>query len=171
VFRASIHRRGNAVFVLDKAGEAASAGPLASWLGKLASDEGVRWRIAVLTRSASELPEVHKASIAPLHAGFDEFACFDRPDTYDPASKLACYETGSLPGFLRDELLRLSAERGRDTPVTTHPGWDAARDWLDRRLSELEGPVLVLINQPATAVSDLNDAILDYVEGRDGAAG
>lgn len=164
VFRASVHRRGNGVFVLDKAGEEASCVPLAGWIDALAKKEGARWRIAVLSRAASDFPEVHKASIGALFPVFDEFACFDRDDTYGTPLSLSCYEPGSIPLMLRDELQRLGDARGARPPVTLLADWDATQAWIDRRLAKFPGPVLVLVNQPATSVAELNDAILAFVE-------
>jgi len=162
-FRASLHRRGDVLFVLDKAGEDASAELLAKWIDDLASREGVSHRIMLVTRSAADIPEAHKASIRPLHPVFDEFACFDRLDTYETPQALPIYGQGGIPVLLRDEFLRLSAEAGDAKPACTLGEWPEVEAWLDRRLAELPGKVLVLVNQSATNVTDLNDAILAYV--------
>jgi len=168
VFRASVHRRGNGVFVLDKAGEEASCAPLAGWIDALAQAEGARWRIAVLSRAASDFPEIHKVSVGVLFPVFDEFATFDRDDTYETPLSLPCYAPGSIPLLLRDEIERLGDARGARPPVTVLADWDATQAWIDRRLAELhaglDGPVLILINQPSTGADELNDAILAFVE-------
>ena len=161
-FRTSVHRQAHVVFVLDKAAELASLQVLKLAIDGLALREGCTHRIVALCRSAGELPERHLESIQPLYGLMDEFVCFDRPDTYTSKAALPIYEPGSIPILVRDELMRLNDASGAHKPVSMADDWAKAQAYLQRRLGELPGKTLVLINQPATAASQLNQQILSF---------
>lgn len=161
-FRTSVHRQGNTVFVLDKAGEQASLQMLQQAVEHLAQREGCTHRIVALARSAAEPPERHLESAAALHGFMDEFVCFDRPDTYTNQAALPIYVPGTIPRLVRDELLRLNTEQNTDKPATLCEDWAQAEAYLRQRLTELPGKTLVLLNQPATAASELNRRILAF---------
>lgn len=162
VFRTSVHRQGRAIFVLDKASELASLQVLKEAVEALASREGITHRIVALCRSAGERPAAHLESIKPLYGLMDEFVCFDRPDNYTSKAALPIYAPGSIPILVRDELMRLNAESGAHKPVTMVNDWAQAETYLQQRLGELAGKTLVLINQPSTAASQLNQMILSF---------
>jgi hypothetical protein len=162
VFRTSVHRQGNAVFVLDKAGELASLHILAEAVEELALREGCDHRILVLCRSAGEVPERHVESIRLLYEMTHEAVCFDRPDSYTSKSALPMYTPGSIPVLLRDEWTRVNAATGLQKPVTIVDDWEHAEAHLRQRLQELPGRTLVLINQPSTASAGLNHKILAF---------
>ena len=166
MFRTSVHKQGDTVFVLDKAGEEASLAILQDAIDQIANREAVEWRIAVMTRQASEPPKRHLQSARMLYHIADEFVCFDRPDTYAGASALPDYEPGSIPVLLRDELDRQNAEHETNKPVTVLPGWAETEDFLRKRLAELGGKTLVLVNQPSTSVHELNQSIIDFATGK-----
>ena len=161
-FRTSVHRQGNVVFVLDKAAEPTSLPLLTEAVEALASREGFTHRIVALCRPASETPARHIASIQHLFGLMDEFVCFDRPDTYSTKVALPTYAPGSIPILLRDELMRLNTESRAHKPVTIAKDWEQAEAYLRERLGQLAGKTLVLINQPATSVSQLNRKILSF---------
>jgi hypothetical protein len=108
-------------------------------------------------------------SVEMLHRFMDEFLCFDRPDSYSHSAALPIYSPGSIPRLLRDEVLRLNAERGTDKPVAVVPEWSAAEAFLRKRLAGLDGTTLVLINQPATSAPELNRRIARFVSAEPGA--
>lgn len=161
-FRTSVHRQGKAVFVLDKGAELASLQMLKGAIDELALLEGCGHRIVALCRSAGEVVERHFESVKPLHEVMDEFVCFDRPDTYTSKVALPIYVPGSIPLLLRDELIRLNDDSGVQKPVSVHADWANAEAYLRQRLEELPGKTLVLINQPSTAASMLNQHILAF---------
>lgn len=161
-FRTSVHRQGSAVFVLDKAAELASLQVLKEAIESLALREGFTHRIVALCRSAGERPELHLESIKPLYGLMDEFVCFDRPDNYTSKAALPIYKPGSIPILVSDELRRLNAESGAHKPVTMVEGWAQVEVYLRERLAELPGKILVLVNQPSTAASQLNQHILSF---------
>ncbi len=164
-FRTSIHRRGNLLFVLDKAGEEASLKLLIPALDAIALHNGISRRLCILTRSASELPEFHRQSCAMLHPHFDEFICFDRPDTYTRVSALPCYEPGSIPVLLRQELMRLNDAAGLSKPVHMAKDWESVERFFDAGSYGATARTMILVNQPATSCEDLNDKILAFVSG------
>ncbi len=171
LFRTSVHRRGEVLYVLDKAGEESSLDVLREAIENLAEREGIARRVAVVARAAGEPPERHRESARLLHGFMDEFICFDRPVSYTYPTALPVYAPGSIPLLLRDEFARLNAERGTDKPVTVVEDWAAAEACLREYLSGLEGKVLVLINQPSTADVDLNDSIVAFVTDREAVPG
>ncbi len=162
VFRTSVHRQGRVTFVLDKAGEAASMQSLQQAVEQLAQIEGCRYRIAAVARSAGEHPDRHRESALHLHGFMDEFICFDRADSYLLPTALPLYRPGAIPQLLKDEFERLNAGHGITKPVTTVENWEQAESLLRARLSELDGKILVLINQPSTSAVDLNRRILAF---------
>jgi hypothetical protein len=163
VFRTSVHRAGETVYVLDKAGEASSLRALRTSLDHLTARETIARRIVVVSRSASEVPERHIESMRHLHAMGDEFVCYDRPETYVSAIALPIYQPGSVPKLLGDALASLNAETGTAKPITVVADWAAVEAHLTARLPEVAGKRLVLVNQPATAAIDLNTAITAFV--------
>ncbi|MBN2809144.1 MAG: hypothetical protein JXR80_06590 [Deltaproteobacteria bacterium] len=171
LFRTSIHRRGEIFFVLDKAAEKASLEVLLEVIEDFCLREKIARRIALLVRSAGEPLARHLESCICLHRYMDEFACFDRIETYTSKVALPIYTPGSIPKILKDELLRLNRETGIDKPVHTFPDWSAAEQWLSRRLPELTGRTLVLINQPTTSAPALNKQIVDFVQNGSSGAG
>lgn len=162
-FRTSIHPRGDFLFVLDKAGEEASLMLLMSALDAIALRHGIDRRLCILTRSASELPESHRQSCAMLHPHFDEFICFDRPDTYTRVSALPCYEPGSIPVLLRHELSRLNDAAGLLKPIHMAKDWESVERCLDAGMYGTNARTMILVNQPATSCEDLNDKIVAFV--------
>lgn len=165
LFRTSVHRLGNIIYVLDKAGEEASLKMLGTAIKGLAAHEAVDRRIVVLARSAGETPERHLQSARLLYGLMDEFICFDRPETYMLSHALPNYRLGSIPLLLRDEFERLNSEHCTAKPVTVLPDWTATETHLQSRLPKLGGKTLVLINQPATASYGLNERIVGFVNG------
>lgn len=166
LFRTSVHKLGSTVYVLDKAGERPSLGLLRTAIADLATRESADWRIVVLSRSASEPPERHLLSVRLLYDAFDEFVCFDRPQTYTLPHALPIYAPGSIPVLLRDEAVRLNGEHGLDKPVTAVSDWAHAEQFLNDRLAKLARKTLVLINQPSTASQGLNKKIIAFVNGQ-----
>lgn len=162
VFRTSVHRQGRALFVLDKAAELASLNLLQWAVDELALSEGCEYRIVALCRSAGELPERHLESLKPLHGFMDEFLCFDRPDTYTTKVALPIYTPGSIPVLLHNELMRLNADSGLLKTVVVFDDWTHVEIYLRQRLGELPGKTMVLINQPSTASTALNQQILTF---------
>lgn len=162
-FRTSIHTRGDIVFVLDKAGEEVSLKLLIPALETIALHHRVERRICIFTRSASELPDFHRQSCAALHPHFDEFICFDRPDTYTRVSALPCYEPGSIPVLLQQQLSQLNDAAGLCKPIHTAKDWESVEPLLADRITRSETRTMVLVNQPATSCEDLNDKILAFV--------
>ncbi|MCB2060174.1 MAG: Mur ligase family protein [Novosphingobium sp.] len=169
LFRTSIHRQGDVIFVLDKAAEDSSLSVLQDAIEEIARREGIGRRIVAMCRAAGEHPDRHYESARSLFRFMDEFVCFDRPDTYTTNWALPIYEPGSIPLLLRDELQRLNAEAGTNKPVTVLPDWAATEEFLRKRIAELGGKTLVLINQPSTGVYGLNESIVDFVAGQSAA--
>lgn len=163
LFRTSVHRQDQVVYVLDKAAEEASLKALVLAMDEIAKREGVVKRIVVMCRAAAEHPERHRESCRLLHRFMDEFICFDRPDTYVGKAALPIYTPGSIPLLLQDEVLRLNAQYETHKLVTLVPDWDAAEVFLRDRLKCLAGKTLVLINQPSTSLVELNQRIVDFV--------
>lgn len=161
-FRTSVHRQGNAVFVLDKAGELVPLQMLTGAVEELAHHEGCDHRIVALCRNARYIPERHLECMKPLYDLMDEFVCFDRPESYTSKAALPIYAPGSIPLLLRDELIRLNDDSGVQKPVSVHDDWAHAEAYLRQRLEELPGKTLVLINQPSTAAPTLNQQILAF---------
>jgi hypothetical protein len=161
-FRTSVHRQDHAVFVLDKAGELPSLEPLKTAVDEVARTEGCEYRIVAFCRSAGEVPSRHLESAQFFHGLVDEFVCFDRPDTYTSKVALPIYAPGSIPALLRNEFIRLNHETGDEKPVSTHENWTEAEVFLRQRLAQLTHKTLVLVNQPATAATELNQQILEF---------
>lgn len=164
-FRTSSYWVGNVLFVLDMAGEAVLLEILRASIDALCERHAIRRRIAVLTRSAVKPPEVYQAVGATLHGFMDEFICFDRPDAYGKVNARAEYPPGSMPRVLAAALAARNAETGQDKPITMLGEWDEVETLLRALVSTAEEPVLVLINQPTTAATELNRRILDFVGG------
>lgn len=165
-FRTSIHRQGNVIFVLDKAAERASLKDLKKIMLSLSEREGCIKSMVVLTRSAGEPPERHRESAEVLHSFMDEFVIFDREDTYKTAHALPCYQAGSIPLLLKSFFEQNNDEQGVNKPVTVTENWIAARKLVCEKLSDAEGKTLVLINQPGTGLTELNEQILNFVNNR-----
>lgn len=161
-FRTSIHRQGNVVVVLDKAAELASLCDLKKIILEIAEREACRHRIAVLTRSAGETLERHQESAQVLHGFMDEFVCFDRPETYKTVYALPIYTPGSIPQLMKSYFERLNDEMGVSKPVTLANDWAAAQKFLNEKLAKVQDKTLVLINQPGTGLTDLNQQILAF---------
>lgn len=163
LFRTSVHKQEKVVFVLDKAGEGPSLKVLAQAVDEIAKREGAMRRIAVFCRSAGEPPQRHRESCQWLYRFMDEFICFDRADTYTSPVALPIYAPGSIRVLLQEELLRLNAQGQTTKPVTMVEDWTAAEAFLRERFTMLEGKTLVLVNQPSTAATELNEKILSFV--------
>lgn len=161
-FRTSVHRQGDVVFVLDKAAEQASLQDLERVVNQLVLREGCQHRIVALVRSAGEPPDRHRESAQALHRFMDEFVCFDRPETYTSSVALPIYSAGDIPLLMRDAFERHNAEQGVSKPVTVVADWTAAEVYLRERLASLAGKTLLLINQPSTGVTELNQRILAF---------
>lgn len=161
-FRTSIHRQGQVIFVLDKAAERASLTNLKQVMQELAAREGCQHTIAVLTRSAGETPERHQESAQVLHSFMDEFVCFDRPETYTTSHALPVYRPGSIPTLLKTYFDECNNELGVNKPVVLAEDWAAAQKYLFQKLSKVTGKTLVLINQPGTGLTELNQQILAF---------
>ncbi|MCB2079950.1 MAG: hypothetical protein KDE55_19925 [Novosphingobium sp.] len=165
LFRTSIHQQGRVTFVLDKAGEAMSLDVLREAIDMICDREGISLRIAAVTRSASDLMDRHRDSAARLYEFCDEFVCFDRPDTYEGTSALPGYEPGSIPLLFRDAFAQLNRDSGQHKPVEIADEWAVAETILRDRIAATQSKILVLVNQPATAVHELNQRILSFVNG------
>jgi hypothetical protein len=167
LFRTSIHRRGNVVFVLDKAGELASLECLESVVKQIGIREGVVRNAVVFCRSAGEPPERHLESAAHFYQWVDQFICFDRPETYTSSVALPVYSPGSIPILLATELQRLNQLHGQGKPITVADDWTAVEHLLTELVAQFDrqgGKTLVLINQPATLVHALNARIARFVQ-------
>lgn len=161
-FRTSIHRQGQVIFVLDKAAELASLTNLKQVMQELAEREGCQRGIVVLTRSAGETPERHQESAEVLHSFMDEFVCFDRPDTYTTPHALPIYSPGSIPQLLKNYFEQLNEAAGVNKPVVLAEDWAGAQKYLLEKLSNVQVKTLVLINQPGTGLTELNQQILEF---------
>lgn len=173
LFRTSIHRCGETVYVLDKAAEDSSLQSLRGSIDHIVARESIDHRIAVLCRPASETLTRHLESVRRLHDMADEFICFDRPKTYVSPVALPTYAPGSIPSLLQAEFLRRNTEKAVDKSVTVLPDWDAVEIHLATRLARIPGKVLVLINQPSTAATEVNEPIVAFIrrqEAEDGRA-
>jgi hypothetical protein len=162
-FRTSAHRRGNILFVLDKAGDLPPLDLLSEAIEDLCKRHGIHRRIAVFTRSARHGPEKHRMCCARLHRFMNEFLCFDRPDTYAAGGALPVYTPGSIVRLLADELRQLNIKAGIEKPISIAADWDEVETRLGSLIDENGPAVLVLINQPATGAKDLNRRILQFV--------
>lgn len=165
VFRTSVHRRGNTVFILDKAAEGQTLELLGDAIQEICRREGIEHRLGVLTRPASDFPERHREGCISCYRYLDEFLIFDRPDTYGLPTALPQYVPGSIPILLRDEFLALNGRSGIDKPVVIVDEWETAARMIDAWTAQATRKCLVLINQPSTSVADLNRRIVAFVEG------
>jgi cyanophycin synthetase len=163
-FRTSSHSKGNLLFVLDKAAERASLAMLQESLEGICERDGVTRRIAVIARSPAELPAINLESCIALHPLFDEFICFDRPDSYSGEKALPIYEPGSISLMLSSELERLNRLSGEEKPIRASGSWDEAEAYLRERLTSLDAMTMVLINQPTTGAAALNARIISFVD-------
>ena len=163
-FRASIHRNGPIVFMLDKAAEEASLRHLQTAVETLCASEGISRRLCAVARGATETSKVLHNSCRRLNQFIDEFICFDRPNAYTLSGARPEYAPGSIPHLLKAELDRLNRAAGSDKPVMTMADWDATEDYLRARLAATTEKMLVLINQPSTGQAELNRRIMDFVE-------
>lgn len=163
-FRTSVHRRDNMVFVLDKAGEEAALAVLKPAIAQISAKEKVGHRIAMIARSAGIPPERHRQSCALLYPLVDEFICFDIKETYSSPTALSTYAPGSIPALLADELERLNKLAKLKKPVQVAADWEEATHLLSKRVAT-DGKFLVLINQPGTSFSELNERIVAFVDG------
>jgi hypothetical protein len=164
LFRTSVHPRGRILFVLEKAAEAPTMPLVRATIDELCARNGIDHRIAIFCRAATQRPDAIRDTLAGLHGFIDELVYFDRPDAYDPKIALPGIAAGSLPGMMADEVARLNEARGTDTPIHLVADWDAAAAWLQERLARLDGPTLVLINQSGTALFELSQSIVAFVD-------
>lgn len=133
---------------------------------ELIEHEACHHSIVVLTRSAGETPESHQASAQLLHSFMDEFICFDRIDTYTTAHALPIYKPGSIPALMKSYFEQINEENGVNKPVSIAKDWSEAQRQLCEKFRKKEGKTLVLINQPGTGLTELNQQILDFVSSR-----
>lgn len=163
-FRTSLHRQGRVLFVLDKASAVASSQLLARSVEDLAQREGCSYRLLVLCRSAAESQSIHVEAARCLYTPFDAFVCFDRPDSYTSSWALPEYSPGDLLGLLAGVFDEMNASCGLAKPVDMLPDWQAVELHLRRMLPRLTGKVMVVINQPSTGSSELNQQITEFVD-------
>jgi len=163
-FRTSVHPRGSALFVLDKAAEEPSMHLVGGVVDELCRRHGIIHRIAIFCRAATLPPDTTRRSVMVLHGFVDEMVYFDRPDAYDPNIAAAGHAPGSLPALMKEVVAGQNEARGTDTPLHLVADWEAATAWLRERFAAIDGPVLVLINQPGTALVELSRAIVNFVE-------
>ena len=168
IFRTSVHRSGNVLIVLDKAGYAPAIQTLRGGIEEICAKEGIKHRIAVLSRSAAMPLDDQFKSSRVVYPFIDEFICFDRPEAYQHPLALPIYQPGSLPLIMRKDLLRLNQDFGLAKPVHLLADWTATEAYLDRLLARTTRKTLLLINQPATSAPELDKRIIDYVKARAG---
>lgn len=166
VFRASVHRRGEVRFMLDKAGAGPQVELLRETVEAVCRAQGIERRIGVLTRSAAAPPERMIIACGILHGFLDEFVLFERPDAYARPEAREVYRQVPVTRWIADEFARLDTVHGTRKPVVRLEDWDAVEGWLDRRLADCTRPTLVLINQPTTSASELIGRIVGYVDPR-----
>jgi hypothetical protein len=165
-FRASLHRQGRVLFVLDKADELVSVQLLVRTVNELAKREGCSHRVLVLCRSAAVPRQIYVDVAHCMYEAFDAFVCFDRPDTYSTRWARPEYAPGDVPRVLSEAFEQMNASCGGDKPVTLMPDWQTVEQHLRRTLPGLSGRVLVVVNQPSTGVVELNRRILDFVSAQ-----
>ena len=162
-FRSSVHHQNRVIFVLDKAAETASLKELKNVVNELAKRENCEHRIVVLTRSAGEPPERHLESAEVLFSFMDEVVYFDRQDTYTTAHALPIYTPGSIPELMHQAFEQQNQFNGTQKSISLLNEWVQVEHFLRKRLPTLKGKTLVLINQPGTGLTELNQKILDFV--------
>jgi hypothetical protein len=159
-FRSSLHPRGNALFLLDKASNPIPLKQLGDFVGQVIRAYGIRHRIGVLTRPAGLAAVRYQLSCEAFYPLADEFVCFDvaRAGTPKPQT-----DECSVSLQLKEEFERLNRETGIKKPIATFPTWRAAQAALARRLPMVAPGTLVIVNQPSTKRADVNQAIIAFV--------
>lgn len=162
LFRCSVHRQGNIVFVLDKGGSAAALSKLEFALQEIIRRERIQRRIGILSSSALYPPDFHREYAHGLFRSLDEFVCFDRPDTYKHEAAFPGYAPMSVPLLMQRELQLLNDKHNCAKPILVLDDWNAASTYLRANLNLDDPKTLVLIIQVTTAATELNQQIADF---------
>ena len=163
-FRSSLYRRGQTVFLLDKASNAEACALLGKNIDEICRREGIERRIGVFSRSAAFPPNIHGESCERLYGHIDEFLFHDRPETFRKPNALPGVTPGSIPAGMADKIGTLNAEEGRDKPFAVFPDWPEVEAELRKRLALTDDKMLVVVIQPSTNDSALNDRIVAFAE-------
>ena len=164
VFRTSVHQKDRVTFVLDKAAELASLKHLGLALNELKQTRDFTKTLMVMARSAGEPRERHQESARLAYGIADEFLFFDRSESYTLPTALVGYSVGDIPRILQEIIEGLNAQNELEKPSRVFDSWSAVEAYLTQYFaSMINTSILVVINQPATSVHELNRKILKFV--------